>query len=127
MKLNNQQIDALIAKANSKRSEQIKKARQKAIESKQADTERLAKSVEKEISSLSKEAVRAIADNKYNFTKGKKPLGINWIVKSIENAISNGTKVPNLIDDRKLRNEIVLASINSNDLEELCKKLKIEI
>lgn len=126
MKLNNQQINAIIEKAFTKRSEESKALKEKAVKSKEASTKKLAASIQKEISGLSKEAIAVLVDQRYALDE-KRLLKEDDIVNSLNKAIRNSVKSLPDINRAKLRNDIILESINSADLQDLCKKLKIEI
>lgn len=114
MKLTNQQIDAIVNEAIGANSVAINEEKDKIRNDKKVISE-----AEKYMTILEK-IPNDIRNIVYNLRSITKDTFIQAITSKIERKVT-------VLNSNKLRNKIIIASIDSKDIEELKSKLKIEI
>lgn len=119
MKLSNDQINALVTQAQIVNNEKIKKDNDKLRAANKLSVEREAKKYVELLNKIPKDLRNSIGLYDGNIVLSN----IIEKVYKIKNIKSN----MQVLDHQKLKNEIIIASIDSSDLNELKSKLTIEI
>lgn len=120
LKLTKQQIDAIVNTVSSKRDLEINKENEKFYKEEEDRVKKHLIEFEKNYDKIDKDVLKIIENGYYYSRKDT----IERFKRSIFNPKKSKLKP---IDKEELKNSIILESINVKDLDELCKKLKINI